>query len=269
MGYRQLGAESPYDPGLYFAWGETKPRDIFRWYDYAFFEKEYTDAQGLATYTVTDIGQQISGTEYDAACVWWGNGWKMPSNDDWEELMEYCTSEYVEYPSIIPKSGLHICGPNGNSILLPLTFSPHGGVDTDVLRGEYWTATACNTLCEDGIPSSMMLHFNPADSEMGLYSNGRHDGLSIRPVISRSDMSTSVVSIDDTNATLKYKDGSISIGGYSDGCTLIVTDLSGRNISHYQASDSIFQVNVLAKGFYIATLYMRNKPISTLKFAVK
>lgn len=59
-----IGAESLFYPGVCFAWGETQTRNNFQWHNYELLQGEYTDEQGNVTYSATDIGQQISGTEY-------------------------------------------------------------------------------------------------------------------------------------------------------------------------------------------------------------
>ncbi|MDE6551811.1 MAG: T9SS type A sorting domain-containing protein [Muribaculaceae bacterium] len=260
-------AESSCHPGRYFAWGETEARDIFKWHDYLFFEEEFTDDNGILRYSATNIGEQISGTEYDAAHTLWGDCWRMPTKEDWEELIEYCTAEYKEYVS--PDNGLYICGPNGNSILLPLTFSPHGGASTDVLRGEYWSATSCSDLVHDIYPSAMMLSFNPADSKMKLMPDSRHDGLSIRPVISRKDISTSVATLTDFTPSMKYEDGVIILNGYTGGSELTVSDLSGRNICSDTIDDNICPLPALSKGIYIVAVRKSDKTLNTIKIAVK
>ena len=193
----------------------------------------------------------------------------MPTKEDWEELIEYCTAEYKEYTYVSPGNGLHIGGPNGNSILLPLTFSPHGGTTTDVLRGEYWTATSCIDSANDSYPSAMMLIFNPADSTMKLIPDSRHDGLSIRPVISRKDISTSVATLTDFIPTMKYEDGIIVLNGYADGCELAVADLSGSTIYASSLNDCKYLLPELSRGIYIATLYKTGKAIGSLKIAMK
>ena len=48
---------------------------------------EHVDAQG----NYLDLGNEISGTEYDAAHQRYGGKWRMPTKADLEELMENCT----------------------------------------------------------------------------------------------------------------------------------------------------------------------------------
>ena len=270
-----MGADSPYHSGRYFAWGETKSRDIFKWYDYEFLENEYTDDEGFLNYTATDIGDDIAGSEYDAAQCEWGDGWTMPTSENWEELQSCCRMEFSKVISSDVKGSinkdecLRICGPNGNSILLPLTFSPHDGVSTEVLRGEYWSSTACTGLTDYSYPSAIQVYYNPTNPKLESFPNGRHDGLSIRPVINGENIGSSVRAISKPTVALKYENGSISICGSADGCELKVSDISGRNIYSSYIIDNYCRLPHLKKGIYIATLSEKGKTISILKFSIK
>lgn len=66
-----VGASSPYESGSYFAWGETETKDIFTWENYKFF-KDYDFDPAIGTYAVLEyIGENICGTQYDAAAKQW------------------------------------------------------------------------------------------------------------------------------------------------------------------------------------------------------
>ncbi len=58
----------------------------------------------------------ISGTQYDAATVNWGNGWRMPTKMELIELDDKTTAVWTSCNGV---NGLRIIGPNGNSIFLP------------------------------------------------------------------------------------------------------------------------------------------------------
>lgn len=66
---RNIGAASPWDSGDYFAWGETAPKDDFSWENYKY-------------------------TEVDAATAILGGGWRIPTIDDFKELVKNCDSRW-------------------------------------------------------------------------------------------------------------------------------------------------------------------------------
>lgn len=100
-----VGASSNADPGGYYMWGETTE----------FSKAKYT-FQDSVTYEYMNIGRDISGTKYDVARVLWGEGWKMPTLEQYIELCQYC--DYGEY-SLSGHSGYVFVGRNGNRIFMP------------------------------------------------------------------------------------------------------------------------------------------------------
>ena len=70
-----IGASRPDEYGKYFAWGETTSKWDFHSSTYKFDDSP-------------NIGNDISGTQYDAAKVNWGDSWEMPSKEDWLEFVQ-------------------------------------------------------------------------------------------------------------------------------------------------------------------------------------
>ena len=81
--------------------------------------------------------QNISGTQYDIATAMWGEGWRMPSRKEWEELIENC--EWTGC-SVLNVVGCRVEGPNGNSIFLPNTGLRLGEDVTKTGAGYYWAS---------------------------------------------------------------------------------------------------------------------------------
>ena len=83
------------------------------------------------------IPTNISGTECDIATAKWGQGWRMPSKEDWKELIEKCkwTKEKAFHVN-----GYRVEGPNGNSIFLPNTGLRFGETISNTDAGYYWTS---------------------------------------------------------------------------------------------------------------------------------
>lgn len=79
-----LGASSNSGRGDYFAWGETTPKSYFTKENYKYWDVENSN--------YIDIGTEISGTQYDPATAMLGEGWRMPTKEECEELMNGCTS---------------------------------------------------------------------------------------------------------------------------------------------------------------------------------
>ena len=101
-----IGAVSPEEPGNYFSWGE---RDVKN----SYYRSRYLHCKDN---TILDIGESICGGEYDAATAAWGNGWRLPSTSEVEELRDECDWAWITYNGV---QGCRVTGPSGNSIFLP------------------------------------------------------------------------------------------------------------------------------------------------------
>lgn len=107
---RNVGAGSKVEYGKYYAWGELKDKSNYTAATYQYYDS--------ATRKYTDIGKDICGTRYDVAKSQWGAGWRMPSREEIEELVNKC--RWVQ-TTIEGVGGHEVVGPNGNSIFIPNT----------------------------------------------------------------------------------------------------------------------------------------------------
>lgn len=116
-----LGADSPEEYGGFYAWGETETKSDYSRETYQHKEVYYPYPDNPEAWGTRPayIGSEISGTEYDAAHVNWGDGARLPTQD---EVIELCNCHYtsVTYNGI---TGTRVIGPNGNTIFLPLAGS--------------------------------------------------------------------------------------------------------------------------------------------------
>ena len=96
------------------------------------------------TFTCDNLGDNISGTEYDAAKSQLGEGWRMPTRQEFLELIEKCTWTLEKHKknAITHTTGYRITGPNGNSIFLPVGGIPRGFYRRgyNLWGGYYWTS---------------------------------------------------------------------------------------------------------------------------------
>lgn len=162
-----LGAEKPEEYGEYYAWGETKPKSSYTEDNYSYYN--------ASTTLYTDIGSEISGTQYDAATVNLGSDWRMPTKIEMQELIDMCSWEWTQISGI---NGYKVTGPNGNSIFLPKTSYKIGSYSGSF--GTYY-----HTSTQDGNAAAYHLDFtNSHHLITGRNTAYRYYGLSIRPVTS-------------------------------------------------------------------------------------
>ena len=149
---RNLGASAPEGIGGYYAWGETDEKTRYTWNTYLCSSKNAcaTDsdpiyADGLITVQtawdyITGYSGNIAGTKYDVASKNWGTAWAMPTKEQLDELINYCTSkkEYINGTNC-----WEYTGPNGNSIIIPTVGGYKDDQSTKEADGRcyLWTST--------------------------------------------------------------------------------------------------------------------------------
>lgn len=151
--------------GRWYAWGMT---ETLAWYNQGHYK--YYDYQQSKC---MDLGNDIAGTQYDAATVNWGAAWHMPSRVQMQELLDNCTPQLDYYGGY---SGTFI-GPNGNAIFLPFDMIGFNDFGIGGNCGGYWSSSVVN---EGSSEYAYYLYISPFKAQMG--SRSRFDGCSVRPV---------------------------------------------------------------------------------------
>lgn len=121
-----MGTTKPTEPGDYYAWGETSTKKKYYSTNYKYYKAKYSIE--VLKYNEKD-GKEVLELEDDAARANIGVGYRIPTQKDWEELLEDCKWEAVTTTlseTIDPSqkkviARWKVTGPNGNSIVLPTT----------------------------------------------------------------------------------------------------------------------------------------------------
>ena len=162
-----VGATSPEQAGLYFAFGETTG-----------FTAEQVE-KGIrkfdsANYTASKIFYELT-LEDDAAHTYMGGKWRMPTERQFKELIDNCNVVWTaNYGGTGVAGSVFTSKVNGNSVFLPTAGYCYGSSVGDVgSRGSYWSAT-CLSSCAWG------LGFGSGDQCLG--RNSMYYGFSVRGV---------------------------------------------------------------------------------------
>ena len=127
-----VGATSPEQAGLYFAWGETTgyTAEQVKSGERSFFLKDYVD-----NITSSDLT-----LEQDAAHVHMGGKWRMPTKAECQELIDNCNVVWTDdYNGTGVKGRIFTSKLNGNSVFLPAAGVLYGtGIHDVNSYGEYW-----------------------------------------------------------------------------------------------------------------------------------
>lgn len=149
-----LGAPKPSEPGDHYAWGETDPKAEYTWATYKWMQAGQSEAKYITKYTIADgetggIWYDSSGAFIgdnktalvaadDAATAKLGSPWRMPTIDEFQELIDKCTWTWTTQDGV---NGYQVDGPNGNAIFLPAGYLVIGSYRA----GYYWSSSLSTT----------------------------------------------------------------------------------------------------------------------------
>ena len=169
-----VGANEPEEYGDFFAWGETEPKTTYNWANYKYCNGSFNQ---LTKYCYDSNSGYNGFTDNltilepidDAAIANWGNGWRMPTDEEWQELYNNTTYIWTTQNGV---NGCLFMASNGNSLFLPATMSGSAVGP----YGIYWSSSLgvggpCNALC-----------FNLSSGDYGMYYCQRYVDLPVRAV---------------------------------------------------------------------------------------
>ena len=164
-----VGADNPWDYGDYFAWGETKPKSDYSWDTY------FDTSNGGKTFTKYGIGKiTVLVAEDDAATSNWGAAWRMPTDEEFEELLAL-DKQWVENYNGSGINGLTFTG-NGNTIFLPAAGAKNG----KFCDGYQSTGNYLSSCLKNISENAFCVYFYHADASLDYGYRDR--GFSVRPV---------------------------------------------------------------------------------------
>jgi uncharacterized protein (TIGR02145 family) len=204
-----IGATSPQEDGLYFAWGETKGYTSntsdgrkFDWASYKWMTTDSTTWRGINKYQAADgettgcwyqydwdiedykfvgDGKTVLDVADDAAAANWGGDWRMPTIEEIEELLANTTNEWITVGTVKGRkftSKVKNADGTYNSIFLPAAgrrfVASLVGQGTD---GYYWSASLYTSYTHDA------RHLNFRSGSASTNGSYRYYGRSVRAVL--------------------------------------------------------------------------------------
>ena len=170
-----IESDKPEDYGNSYAWGETHIKHSSNGY------KWWTQYNGFRKYnTRPDFGHVVDYLKRldpvdDIAHVILGEKWRMPTENEWRELVDKCSWSWISRNGV---NGCKVVGTNGNSIFLPAAGDLNRtGRYCAGEYGRYWSAS----LWANEPTQAWGVYFN--SFTRSVYTYDRSSGLSIRPVM--------------------------------------------------------------------------------------
>ena len=189
-----IGAEEPWEYGYYFWWGDTVgyKREGDAWVatdgssskfyfggDPISQQTYYLTMKTLLSegWIVSQDGTYVLSPEHDAAQVQWGEGWRMPTYQEIDDLNRKCDWTWTTMNGV---NGYEVCGRGDyatNSIFLPGAGRSNGpSMGGEASYGYYWSSVPYSYDKWAGL-----LYFDPGD-HYARNNYGRYQGQSVRPV---------------------------------------------------------------------------------------
>lgn len=139
-----VGADTPEGYGDYFAWGETTPKTTYDWSTYKYAngdEKKLTKYCKKPDYGNNGFTDKLTMLQVgdDAATANWGKGWRTPTEEQWDELIDNTTSTWTTQNGV---EGIRFTASNGRTLFLPAAGIRWGSeFYFDGLDGFYWSSS--------------------------------------------------------------------------------------------------------------------------------
>ena len=160
----------------YYAWGALSEYNTYSKlrYEHRTGKEKLTDGSSL------DIN-------YDIARQQWGGRWRLPTLDNFRELVDECCMTWCSIGN--SRRAILVTGPNGNKIVLPVVgHYKDNEIRDDRFIAYYWTSS----LCKDNPERAWSILFGEEDDKNvsvfnRLEQRDRFQGLSVRPVFSPAD----------------------------------------------------------------------------------
>jgi beta-galactosidase len=188
-----VGATSVASRGSLYQWGDTQGytnidvgtkdgKKAFDWTDYKYADTTTTPGETAMTkYNSTD-GKTVLESSDDAAQVYWGGNWRMPTTAEWVALGEAVNTSYVNNYLNSGVNGV-LCTDKTDSskkLFLPQTCKFISGKTESCESGMYWASSLFTDNVEKAYGAFMAY---PAGERTFQTDNERRMGRAIRPIL--------------------------------------------------------------------------------------
>ncbi len=198
-----VGATTEEGYGQYFAWGETtgygsdtNDGHFFNWYRYKWGTDTSLKKYCSSTQNGTVDNKTVLELSDDAARAIWGGDWRMPTSEEFKELLDNTTQERTTVNGI---NGIRLTSKiNGNSVFLPASgYRKDYEIKLYESGAYYWTSSIY--MYKDYGTSTFKpfdtyasaYGFNATGNIYGPTENSRYYGLGIRAVIDKANIQPS------------------------------------------------------------------------------
>lgn len=194
-----LGATEETGQGFLVGWGDNTAQN---------------KSENVNFYPKKTAPATIINSEYDLAQLMWGDEWRLPTDAEFNELIEACEWSWDE-----DRQGYLATATNGNTLFFPATGYRVGyeAVDAEALNGFYWTGLLSRE--NEYALAAKICEAEGGSTTVILDKLKRCYGLAIRPVFGEYVIPMSISAALDGNAGYTEADIAITFDGNPVGVT--------------------------------------------------
>ena len=244
-----VGATNPEDYGNYYAWGETATKDSYTWETYTLADGGYgtlTKYCNEASYGTVDNKTTLEAAD-DVATQIWGGAWRMPTKDEWQELLGNCDWTWTTQNSV---NGYEVKATNGSSIFLPAAgFRDGDNLYAEGTYGGYWSSSLYTGYPENAQSANLYSTDRSTDNF------GRIYGRPVRPVI----MVYGITIAAATNGSVEAAKTAAAAG---ETITLTITPETGYEVESVIAINTDTKIPLAVSEDYKFTMPAANVSVS-------
>ena len=189
-----VGATSPGEFGSYFMWADTDDDESIRYNKLTMpYQDPDSDPDNFQEFFLKYCNYMDMGVpDYkytlelmdDAANVKWGVDWRMPTEEEMNELLDYCQWEKMaadDADNEYGVAGYKVTADNGNHIFLPLTGYRYITGIYGANELYYWTSSLYKSACQHGM--ALVEKGYGSNKTLAVDYKGRYMGYPVRPVL--------------------------------------------------------------------------------------
>ena len=230
-----VGANVPEEYGDFFCWGETQTKDSYigtQYGSYGNFTKYCNNSNYGHNGYIDNLTTLLP--EDDAATANWGESWRTPTYEEWNELLNNTTNTWVTRNGV---NGRLFTSSNGASLFLPAAGGYWASNHQYAGGGGYYWSSSLGMVAPDG---ACYLNINEAYYADHL-NNGyyRRYGFSVRAV--HAPQSTTATYI--VTATPNPWVGTLTSEQQGQTCTLRATANTGYTFTNWTENGNVVSTN--------------------------
>ena len=182
-----VGASTPDGLGDCYAWGETETKSNYSWSTYKWCDGDNCNISNPTLTKYCDRGGygKLDGKlslelEDDVAHVKWGGDWHIPTQEEFQELLDNCSAKRIVLNEETGQKAYEFTSTNGRSIIMPYT----GYWNGETYKSNHFYYWSADLKMVDNPANNSGTHAGALEYDLEYVGLYRYRGYTVRPVLS-------------------------------------------------------------------------------------